>query len=117
MPAPSSPGTCTLRRITDAYLVMLSETGVVGVACFISLLGVLFVSAERLPGITRIFWFNALTVWAVGLFALNWQCSQIGWLLFGLLASHAAGLKPQDVIPVQRQRKPKYYVEEAEVWS
>jgi len=101
----------------SAYLVMLSETGVVGVACFISLLAVLFISAERLSGTTRSLRFTVLTVWAVGLLALNWQCSQIGWFLFGLLASHAAGLKPQDVIPVQREHKPNYYAEEADVWS
>jgi hypothetical protein len=97
---------------------MLSETGVVGVACFIVLLAVLFLSAERMTGITKSFWCTVLGVWVVGVCSLNWECSQASWLLFGLLAAHSACLKQEGVTPAEREQKLNYYVERsAEVWS
>ena len=97
---------------------MFSETGVVGVACFVALLGVLFLSAEGMTGITKSFWLTVLGVSVVGVGSLNWECSQASWLLFGLLAAHSACLKQEGVTAAEREQKRNYYVERgAEVWS
>jgi hypothetical protein len=96
---------------------MFSETGFVGVACFVAMLGVLFLSAERMSGVTRSFWFTVLGVWIVGACTLNWECSPPAWLLFGLLAAHSACLKQQGVAAVERENRRNYYVHGTEVWS
>ncbi len=66
---------------------IFSETGVVGVAWFITMLGVLFLSAESMSGATKSF-VTVLATWAAGVCGINWDCSQSAWLLFGLLAAH-----------------------------
>jgi hypothetical protein len=102
----------------NPYFTLFAETGVVGFACFIAMLGVLFLAAERMSGTTKSFWFTVLGVYAVGVCGLNWECSLPAWFLFGLLAAHAACLKQYGVTEVERKQKENYYVEQgAEVWS
>jgi hypothetical protein len=81
------------------------------------MLGVLFLSAESMSGVTKSFWLTILGVWTVGGLSLNWECTQPAWLLFGLLAAHSACLKRDGVTPTERTQKRNYYVEGAEVWS
>ncbi len=102
----------------QSSFTMFSETGVMGVACFIAMLGVLFLSAESQSGATKSFWLTVLAVWTVGVFGLTWDCSQPAWLLCGLLAAHAECLKEERVTAGERERKRTYYVSEgAEVCS
>ena len=97
---------------------MLSETGVVGVACFLALFGVLAIAVARMSGTAKSFWFTSLAVWVVGIFSLNWDCSQPAWLIFGLLAAHAECLKASAVSKLEKKPKREYYFDEhAEVWS
>jgi hypothetical protein len=107
-------GAGTMAGAANHYtsLTMFSETGVVGVACFITLLGILFLAAERMSGATKSFWFTVLAVWTVGVCALNWECSEPAWLLFGLLAAHSACLKQEGVTAMEQEQKRNYYIEE-----
>jgi hypothetical protein len=98
--------------------MMFSETGIVGVLCLALLLGLLSLTAERLSGATKSFWFTVLAVWAVGTFTTNWEYSQPAWLFIGLLAAHAGSLRQEGVTNEEQKQKRKYYVETtAEVWS
>ena len=96
---------------------VLSETGVVGVLCFVVLLGVLFLAAERMSGISKSFWLTVLGVWTVGACSLSWECLQPAWLLFGLLAAHSACVKREGITKLEREQKQNYYGGEAQVWS
>ena len=89
---------------------MFSETGVVGVVCAIAMLGVLFLAAERMVGITKSFWLTVLGVWAIGACVLNWECIQPAWLLFGLLAAHSACTRHEGVTKVEQEHQQTYYV-------
>jgi hypothetical protein len=112
---PAASGTRVRRNTTPT---LISETGVVGVGCFFAILGVLVMSAERMSGASKSFWLTVIAVWAVGVCAANAECSQPAWLLFGLLASHAASVKQDGVTQVERKQRRNYYVEQsAEVWS
>jgi len=97
---------------------MFAETGIVGVLCFGAILGCLALSAQRLSGATKSFWFTIMGVWTVGNCTLNWECSQGGWLLLGLLVAHAGCTRHEGVTAEEREKKRNYYVERtAEVWS
>ncbi len=97
---------------------MFAETGVVGVTCFLAILGVLLMAAGRMTGATRSFWFTSLAVWVAGVFSLNWDCSQPAWLIFGLLAAHSACLSAEGAKKAESQATREYRLEEtAEVWS
>jgi hypothetical protein len=97
---------------------LVSETGAVGVVCFLGLLSVLVMAAGRMPGINRSFWLTSLAVWVVGILSLNWDCSQPAWLIFGLLAAHSASLNTVAVVtPDGKQKRPYVIEERAEVWS
>lgn len=97
---------------------IFAETGVIGVACFLVLIGVLVFATGRMPVVDKSFWMTALAVWVVGAFSLNWDCCQPAWLIFGLLAAHSACLDGtpavEAVVPRERIR---YFDEQAEVWS
>jgi hypothetical protein len=112
-------GAATGARLTGAkQFTMFAETGVIGVAWFVVMMSVLFVSAERLSGPTKSFWFTVLAVWAVGACTLDWESVQPAWLLFGLLTAHSASLRQTGATEKERRQKRNYYIEqEAEVWS
>jgi hypothetical protein len=99
-------------------LTLFSETGVIGVAWFLVMLGALFLAAEQMSGINKSFWLTVLAAWAVSACLLSWECTQSAWLLFGLLAAHAACLKQQRITENVREQRRNYCVEQgAEVWS
>jgi hypothetical protein len=81
--------------VVKTGFTMFAETGFVGVACFMVLIGLLSLAAHRMPDITKSFWFTVLGVWAVGLCVLNWEYCPPAWVLIGLLAAHAASLNPE----------------------
>ena len=95
---------------------LVSETGVVGVICFLGLLSVLVLAAGRMPGINKSFWLTSLAVWGVGILSLNWDCSQPAWLIFGLLAAHSAALDSAAVVKAKGKRT-YFFDDRAEVWS
>lgn len=102
---------------SHASFTMFSETGVVGVVCFVAMLGVLILSAERMKGITKSFWFTVLGVWTVGACSLNWECLPPAWLLFGLLAAHSACLKRESIVEAAREKENFYVQGRAQVVS
>jgi hypothetical protein len=102
----------------QANFTVFSEIGVVGVACFIAIFGVLFLEAEGMSGATKSFWFTVLAVWTFSVCCRNWDCSPSAWLLFGLLAAHSACLNREAVTEPECEQKRSYYVEKgAQVWS
>lgn len=88
----SRPAVASSERLggRPTVFTLVSETGPIGVACFLAVLGVLALSAATMPGINKSFWLTSLGVWTVGALSLNWDCSQPAWLVFGLLAAHSA---------------------------
>ena len=96
---------------------MFAETGVVGVMCFMAVLVVLVLAAERMSGVDKSFWFTSLAVWVVAALSLNWDGSQPAWLIFGLLAAHSACLNAERVAKVELERKRYFFEEQAEAWS
>jgi hypothetical protein len=97
---------------------MFAETGVVGIICFLAVLGVLLMATGSMTGTTKSFWLTSLAVWVVGVFSLNWDCSQPAWLIFGLLAAHSACLSAEGAKKAESKPTREYRLEEtAEVWS
>lgn len=80
----------------NSFISVLVETGLIGFAIFAAMLGLLYRSAARMRGITRSFWLTLLVVWTVGVLSLTWEYRKPTWLLFGLVAAHAACVKQED---------------------
>ncbi len=96
---------------------MFAETGMVGLACSLAVLAVLTMTAGRMTGTAKSFWLTTLAVWVVGVFSLNWDCSQPAWLLFGLLAAHAVCLSDERARKSQRaEKRQRSYDEPVEVF-
>ena len=93
------------------------ETGVIGLALFVYMLGMLFRSAVRMSGITRSFWLTMFCVWCIGVCSLTWEYRKPTWLLFGLLAAHVASLKTRVAGPVDISMNRKQYFNPAEAYS
>lgn len=100
-------------QASPTSFTMLAETGVVGLACFLVMLGVLISAARRMSAVNRTFWKVSLAVWAIGAFSLNWDCSQPAWLIFGLLAAHSACLSEKSADPAEDPAKAYCFAEAA----
>jgi|SRR6266480_366842 len=69
----------------NTFLSVLVEQGVIGLAVFCALLGVLVLSMMALPSLPRKLWFVCLAVWLVGVSSLTWEMRKPTWFFFGLL--------------------------------
>jgi O-antigen ligase len=76
----------------NSFLSILVETGLVGLALFGGALLLLIRAARRLPSLPRKMWLTEMAVWTLGVSSLTWEYRKVTWLVFGLLAGHAAAL-------------------------
>ena len=75
----------------NTFVSVLVETGVIGLALFLSILLALTLCAWKFPTLERAFWFSLLAVWLIGVSSLTWENRKPTWFLFGVLA--AAGVQ------------------------
>ena len=81
----------------NTFLSVLVEEGVIGLGLFCILMGVLVLSAWRMPPLARKLWIVTLGVWVVGVCGATWDREKSTWLFFSLLMGHSANM-------VQRRR-------------
>ena len=83
----------TGRAAHNSYLSVLVDTGLVGFALFITMLGIAGFAAlshgARAPN-TRNFWLALLAAWAIGAFALTWEWRKQTWVVLTLTVAGAA---------------------------
>lgn len=71
----------------NTFLSVLVEQGIIGLAIFCAMLGVLANSLRVLPPIPRKLWIVCLVVWTVGVSSLTWEMRKPTWFFFGLLVA------------------------------
>lgn len=69
----------------NTFLSIVVELGVVGLAIFCALLGVLLICAMDLPWLPKRLWLVCSAVWLVGVSNLTWEMRKPTWLFFALL--------------------------------
>jgi O-antigen ligase len=79
----------------NTFLSIVVELGVVGLAIFCGLLGILFISATELPWLPKRLWFVCAAVWLVGVSNLTWEMRKPTWLFFALLLAQRAAMGKQ----------------------
>src|SRR4029077_18373352 len=66
----------------NTFLSVLVEQGVIGLALFCALLGVLALSLRALPPFQQKLWIVCLGVWVVGVSSLTWEMRKPTWFFF-----------------------------------
>jgi O-antigen ligase len=74
----------------NSFISVLVEVGLVGLALFAIVLGIVVVQALKHPRWDRIFWLSVLAVWAIGAFTLTWEYRKPTWLFLSLVVISAA---------------------------
>jgi len=77
----------------NTFLSIVVELGVVGLAIFCALLGVLLIYAMDLPWLPKRLWLVCSAVWLLGVSNLTWEMRKPTWLLFGLLLAHHGSVR------------------------
>jgi O-antigen ligase len=76
----------------NLFLSVLVELGVIGAVIFFVFLVTTFYTTIHLPHLEKRLWAVLLLSWTVGVSALTWEYRKPTWILFGLLAAHAAAI-------------------------
>ncbi|HKG91035.1 MAG TPA: O-antigen ligase family protein [Gemmatimonadaceae bacterium] len=76
----------------NAFLGVLVDAGIVGLALFCTMLAVAMALIRRFPPLERTVWLVVGATWLVGVMSLSWEYRKPTWVMFGLLAAHAAAL-------------------------
>jgi O-antigen ligase len=76
----------------NTFLSVLVEQGVLGLALFCTLLGVLSLSMRALPSFPRKLWIVCMGVWMVGVSSLTWEMRKPTWFFFGLLMAQCGSM-------------------------
>jgi hypothetical protein len=76
----------------NTFLSVLVEQGVIGLALFCALLGVLALSLRALPPFPQKLWIVCLGVWIVGVSSLTWEMRKPTWFFFGLLMAQCGSI-------------------------
>ena len=76
----------------NTFLSVLVEEGVLGLALFCGLIGVLMLSLKGMPALQRQLWIVCLAAWVVGVSSLTWEMRKPTWFLFGLLIAQSSSM-------------------------
>jgi len=79
----------------NTFLSVLVEQGVVGLALFCALLGVMALSLRALPPFQQRLWIVSLAVWVVGVSSLTWEMRKPTWFFFGLIMAQCGAIPHQ----------------------
>ncbi|MGC9970681.1 MAG: O-antigen ligase family protein [Bryobacteraceae bacterium] len=74
----------------NTFLSVLVECGLIGLALFVALLGLLALFVWMMPLAERVLWSVMLVVWAAGVSTLTWEHRKPGWLIFALIMTQWA---------------------------
>jgi len=80
------------RAAHNAFLGVLIEAGLVGFGVFSVMLLAALALAWHMPVLERRLWLVLGAAWAVGVMSLSWEHRKPTWVMFGLLAAHAAAV-------------------------
>jgi O-antigen ligase len=88
----------------NTFLSVLVEQGVVGLALFCAMLGVLSLSLRALPAFPQKLWIVCMGVWMVGVSSLTWEMRKPTWFFFGLLMAQCGSMAPKQFGAESRSR-------------
>jgi O-antigen ligase len=74
----------------NTFISVLVEVGAIGLSLWLTILLTLALSLRRMPQLELRFWAVLLLAWGIGVMAATWETRKPTWLLFGMLAAHAA---------------------------
>jgi O-antigen ligase len=80
----------------NAYLALLVEVGVVGLGLFITIMIACLFDIWQFRQPERNIWLVIFAGWAVGVYALAWECHKPTWLLFAMIAAQHGVARRQD---------------------
>lgn len=71
--------------VHNSFIAVLTETGIIGLMLFGSLIAMVTYYALRLPKMESGFWITMIIVWALGNSAITWTYTKSTWLFFSFL--------------------------------
>jgi len=85
------------RAAHSTYVSVLVETGIFGMAIFLTSVVLLFLSIRRAPSFESSFALAMLAAWIIGAAALSWEYRKPTWIIWGLLASLVHASRYQNI--------------------
>lgn len=74
----------------NAFISILVELGIVGIALFLGILGVSLAQALKHPPWGARFWVTLLLIWTLGASSLSWENKKLTWLVLTFAAASGA---------------------------
>ena len=74
----------------NAFISILVELGIVGIALFLGIVGIAFAQALKHPPWGARFWLTLLVIWVLGASSLSWENKKLTWLVLTLTAASGA---------------------------
>ena len=100
--------------VHNTFISVAAETGFIGFALFLSLLGIVAYQAFSLPGGKSGLWIVIFLTWAIGVLSLSWEFRKLTWLLLNFViieGSFKEQLRVQNVKTLLSEK-----IEEHLVW-
>lgn len=95
------------KAVHNSYLVILTETGVVGLALYLLLLLCVFLTIWRLPGWNSLFWLTVFVVWGTASTVLNIGHDKSIWLFFSLIMANARIAQTEENLETRSAQTPQ----------
>jgi O-antigen ligase len=73
--------------VHNTFLSVATETGVIGLALFLSLLGAVFYAVAVLPRRTSALWLAIFVTWVIGVSSLSWEFRKVLWILLSFMVT------------------------------
>lgn len=74
----------------NAFISVLVELGIVGIALFLGIVGVALIQALKHPPWGARFWLTLMLIWTLGAMSLSWENKKLTWLVLTLTAASGA---------------------------
>jgi O-antigen ligase len=71
--------------VHNTFISVAAETGFIGFALFLSILGLVIYKVVGMPGRTSGLWLAVFMIWVIGVLSLSWEFRKVTWMMLSFM--------------------------------
>jgi putative inorganic carbon (HCO3(-)) transporter len=71
--------------VHNTFISVVTETGFIGLALFLAIVGLVFYRVITLPRETLALWLSIYVTWLIGIVSLSWEFRKVTWILLSFM--------------------------------
>jgi O-antigen ligase len=82
--------------VHNTFISVVTETGLIGLILFLSILGLVVDKMFRLPKTISAFWLTVFVTWVIGIVSLSWEFRKFTWIMLSFIIMQSSFVEQEN---------------------